>query len=332
MIGASLRYFSGRLADRTRAYWPLTIAGYVLNLAAVPLMAFAGNWQIAALLVVAERSGKSLRTPARDVLLSEATGAVGHGWGFGLHTAMDQTGAVAGPLFVAMAVARSLHYGRAFLWLAVPAVCAWIALAWARAAYPSAGASAPQTVAHQDLSKTFWFYTAAAALLAFGFVDFPLLAFHFQKTSLFPQTTIPLLYSLAMAVNGLTALAFGKLFDRIGTAALALGIAIALVALPLGFFGGPTLAVIAVACWGAGMGAQDACLRSGIARAVSMDKRGTAFGAFYGVFGVAWFAGSSVMGVLYGISLPLLVACGVAAELVSLAMFLRLPGNQPPVK
>src|SRR5438034_9666164 len=133
MIAASLRFFSGRLVDRTRAYWGFTIFGYILNLVVVPAMAFAGNWQMAALLIVAERTGKSLRGPARDVLLSEATEVVGHGAGFGLHAAMDQTGAVLGPLLVAAAVVRSHHFGPAFIWLAVPAVGAFIALLFALA-------------------------------------------------------------------------------------------------------------------------------------------------------------------------------------------------------
>jgi hypothetical protein len=91
MLGASLRFFSGRYADRTRAYWTITFCGYAMNVIAVPALAFAGNWQTAALLVIAERTGKALRGPARDVLLSGATQEVGHGWGFGLHSVMDQT-------------------------------------------------------------------------------------------------------------------------------------------------------------------------------------------------------------------------------------------------
>src|SRR5918911_5701245 len=93
MLAASLRLFSGRLADRTRAYWLITTLGYVLNLLVVPTLALAGNWQAAALLIVVERTGKSLRGPARDVLLSEATEVVGHGWGFAVHSAFDQAGA-----------------------------------------------------------------------------------------------------------------------------------------------------------------------------------------------------------------------------------------------
>src|SRR6202020_296859 len=101
------------------------------------------------------------------------------------------------------------------------------------------------------------------------------------------------------------------------------GILISLFALPLGFLGGSTCAVAAVACWATGLGVQDASLRSGIAQVVSMNKRGAAFGAFNGVYGVAWFLGSTVMGLLYSHSLMALVAFGVAMQLAAGVMFFR---------
>src|ERR1700716_1907737 len=156
MIAASLRYFSGRLADKTRAYWTIMTLGYFLNLIVVPGLAFAGNWQAAALLVIAERTGKSLRGPARDVLLSEATEVVGHGKGFGLHAAMDQVGAVLGPLLVATSVARTHHFGPAFLWLAFPAGAAFIALLFARAARPNKGTPPPPAPKQKELPRVFW--------------------------------------------------------------------------------------------------------------------------------------------------------------------------------
>jgi MFS family permease len=329
MIAASLRYFSGRLADKTRAYWTITTLGYFLNLVVVPGLAFAGNWKAAALLVIAERTGKSLRGPARDVLLSEATEVVGHGKGFGIHAAMDQAGAVLGPLLVAGSVARTHHFGPAFLWLAVPAGAAFIALLFARAARPDR-ATPPPAPTRKDLPRVFWWYVAAACLLAVGFVDFPLLAYHFQSSSLTKPETIPLLYAGAMGVNGLTALLFGRLFDRYGIQVIVFGILISLLALPFGFLGGATGVYISVACWATGHGAQDATLRSGISQAVSMNKRGTAFGSFNAAYGVLWFAGSVVMGVLYDYSLMALVIFGVVAQLGSAALFvwLRSPLKQ----
>ena len=323
MIAASLRYFSGRLADRTRAYWSITILGYALNLIVVPALAFAGNWGIAALLVIAERTGKALRGPARDVLLSEATGKVGHGWGFGLHSAFDQTGAVAGPLLMAAAVSESNHFGPAFLRLAIPAILAVAGLLAARALNPVAvRPAAPPS--RQPLPRVFWIYVGAASLLACGFIDFPLLGYHFQKMSLIRPAAIPLLYAGAMGVNGLTALIFGRLFDRYGTAVLAGGILVSLWTLPLAFLGGQAGVIGSAACWATGLGAQDASLRSGIAQVVSMNKRGTAFGTFNAAYGIAWFLGSAVMGLLYDHSIALLIGFGMVMQFASAILFFRL--------
>ena len=325
MLGASLRFFSGRFADRSRAYWTITFSGYAMNVIAVPALALASNWQLAAILIIAERTGKALRGPARDVLLSGATENIGHGWGFGLHSIMDQTGAVIGPLLMVAAVARSHHFGPGFLWLAFPAVGTMIALVAARVLNPE-HAKPAKTPTATMLPKVFWTYVAAAGLLACGMVDFPLLAYHFQSANIATQVEIPLLYAGAMAVNGLGALLFGALFDRIGLNTLVIGVLFSIAALPLGFLGGSAGAIAAVGCWAMSLGAQDACLRAGIASVVSMNKRGGAFGAFNGVYGVMWFAGSVVMGLLYSHSLIALVAFGVVAQLGAAVMFFRLRG------
>ncbi|HYA17946.1 MAG TPA: MFS transporter [Bryobacteraceae bacterium] len=330
MLAAGLRFFSGRLADRTRAYWTLTFLGYATNVIAVPALALVPTWQAAAILVIAERTGKALRGPARDVLLSGATEDVGHGWGFGLHAIMDQTGAVIGPLLMVAAVARSHHFGPGFLWLVFPAIGTLLALFSARILNPQRSNPVIKTSGSQPLPRVFWLYIAAAGLLACGMIDFPLLAYRFQSSGVATEAAIPLLYAAAMGVNGLTALLFGRLFDRFGLGALTLGTLISLLSLPLGFLGGPVAAIAAVGCWATGLGAQDACLRSGIATVVSMNKRGAAFGVFNGVFGVAWFLGSAVMGLLYAYSLPALVFFGAAAQFAAAAFFFRLRTQLAP--
>jgi MFS family permease len=324
MIAASLRFFTGRLADRTRAYWTLAISGYALNLLVVPALAFAGTWQAAAMLIIAERTGKALRGPARDVLLSDATEKVGHGWGFGLHAAMDQTGAVAGPVLMFVTVARLHHFAPAFLRLAAPALLAFVAIMAARYAYPANRGTPPKRKQTTVLPRIYWIYVAAAGVLALGFLDFPLLSYHFQNTGVVKPEYIPLLYALAMGVNGLTALIFGRLFDRFGIAVLAWGILVSMFSLPLGFLGGATAVTVAVCCWALGLGVQDASLRSGISQLVSMNKRGTAFGAFNGVYGIMWFAGSATMGLLYEHSITTLVIFGMAAQVIAAGMFFWL--------
>ncbi len=327
MLAASLRFFSGRVADRTRSYWTITIVGYGVNLIAVPALAFAGHWWMAAILVALERTGKSIRGPARDVLLSEATAVVGHGWGFGLHAALDQTGAVIGPLIVAATVLKSHAFGPAFLGLALPAAAAVAALLVARAWFPAQGATAPHQIEETHFPGIFWIYVAASGLLACGFVDFALLSYHFQNAGVVAPAMIPLLYSGAMAVNAVTAPLFGRLFDRFGIVMLSLGTLISMLSLPLGFLGGPTAAMVGVACWATGIGAQDAILRSGIAQVVSMNKRGSAFGAFNGVYGVMWFVGSTIMGVLYDRSITAVVVFGLGMQLAAAAAFFWLRGR-----
>jgi predicted MFS family arabinose efflux permease len=227
---------------------------------------------------------------------------------------------------MAVAVSETNQFGPAFLRLAIPALLALGALLAAKAVYPVQGAP-PAPKGPQVLPRVFWLYVTAAAILASGFVDFPLLSYHWEKNSLLAPATIPLLYSGAMAVNGITALIFGRLFDRHGVRVLAAGILISMLALPFGFLGGAAGTVVAAVCWATGLGAQDASLRGGIANVVSMNKRGSAFGAFNGVYGVAWFAGSVVMGVLYDYSIVVLVLFGMTLQAVAAAFFFSLHGR-----
>lgn len=141
LLGYGLRLVSGRLSDRTKQFWPVMIAGYVLQMTAVPLLALAGNWPMAALLIVLERVGKATRNPPRDAMLAHAAGEMGYGWAFGVHEALDQAGALCGPLAVAAILA--FHHGGyrlAFAVLAIPAAVVLSFLAVARLLYPPGGA------------------------------------------------------------------------------------------------------------------------------------------------------------------------------------------------
>lgn len=325
LAGYLLRLFSGIAADRTRAYWTLTIVGYIVNLLAVPLMALAGHWGVAAALIIAERSGKAIRTPARDVMLSQASKIVGRGWGFGLHEFMDQTGAFLGPLLVALVLAQTHHYPRAYAVLAIPAGLALASLFTAIKFYPDPSRfEEPKGggIAARGLPRAFWIYMAAAGLLAAGFVDFPLIAFHFSKTSLATPPEIPVFYSAAMGVEALTALVFGKLFDRIGMPVLILGVLLSAASSPLVFFGGFYAALGGMALWGAGMGAQQSLLRAKIAELVPAERRGAAYGIFNTAYGILWFAGSSAIGILYGRSLASAVIFAMATQLAAVPLLL----------
>src|SRR5262249_59221136 len=126
----------GRVSDGTGRYWAIALVGYTINLLAVPALALAGNWEVAALLLMLERTGRAIRSPAKHAMLSYATHETGRGFGFGLHEAMDQTGALIGPLIVAAVLHRTHAYPIAFASLLVPALLSLLALLVARQLYP----------------------------------------------------------------------------------------------------------------------------------------------------------------------------------------------------
>lgn len=324
LLGYGLRLVSGRLSDRTGRYWAITLVGYSINLLAVPALALAGRWEIAVVLLMLERTGKAIRNPARDAMLSHATHETGRGWGFGLHEAMDQTGALIGPLIVAVMVHRTGGYPPAFAALLLPALLSLVALLTARRLYPRPRDLEPAAVELKQagIPRRFWLYLAGAGLIAAGYADFPLIAFHFTRASVVPQTWTPLLYSLAMGMAAVAALAAGRLFDRVGLPVIVGAVVIAAGFAPLVFFGGRTAAILGMALWGVGMGAQDSIVRAAVAAMVPADRRGSAFGLFDTGFGICWFLGSALMGILYDRSVTAVVAFSVAAQLASVPVLI----------
>lgn len=238
LIGYGLRLVSGYVSDRTGRYWAVTLLGYALNMLAVPLLALAGRWEMAALLMIAERMGKAVRTPARDAMLSHATRQIGRGWGFGLHEALDQIGAVVGPLLVAAVLYAAGSHRTAFGALMAPALLALGVLGRARLLYPRPEefeAGLPRLKA-AGFPRRFWVYLAAVALVAAGYVDFPLIAYHFKSAATVPDDWTPLVYALPMGVDALAAPAFFA---------------------PLVVFGGFAAALVGMALRGVGVDARE---------------------------------------------------------------------------
>jgi MFS family permease len=325
-LGYALRLGSGYLADRLGRYWLITFIGYALNLLAVPLLALAGSWEIAAVLLLAERIGKAVRTPARDAMLSHATASVGRGWGFGFHEAMDQIGAVTGPLIVAAVLYYRGGYREGFAVLLLPAVLALVVITVAARLYPHPQhleMSAP-TLKTVGFTRPYWLYIVAVGLLGAGYADFPLIAYHFGKTALLPADWIPLFYAVAMGVDAVAALVLGRLFDRLGMPVIMGTAALSAFFAPLVFLGGFNLALLGMVLWGIGMGSLESIIKAALAEMVPRDRRATGYGIFNAGFGLFWFLGSALMGLLYEFSLGALVAFSVTAQLLAIPFFLAV--------
>jgi len=326
-IGYGLRLVSGYLADCTAKYWLFTGLGYSINLLAVPALALAGNWQVAALLIVMERLGKAIRTPARDAMLSHAASRIGRGWGFALHEAMDQIGAVAGPLIVSAVVFVKDDFRSGFAVLLLPAMAALGILVVARINFPQPRELEDITelkCRNKGLPRLFWLYTVFTALTVTGFAHFQLISYHLKDKAVIPDVYIPIFFSIAMGVDVLVALLAGILYDRIGVITL---VAVPFLTIPiplLVFTSSYSFVLMGIVLWGAVMGIQETIMRACVADMVCADLRGTAFGIFNTAFGVSWFLGSAIMGIFYDFSTAHIKIFVVLTQLVALIFFVFL--------
>jgi MFS family permease len=359
-VALVLRLVFGRLADRPGLRWTLAISGYALTAVSVPLLGITDALWIACLLVLAERLGKAVRSPAKDSMLAQAGSALGQGKAFALHEALDQVGALVGPLLVGAALALSGSYGPGFLLLAVPGLGAMLILLWLRrrvpdpAVYEAAGgqpisarptsgqpgagqpeAAQPETAQPEtaqpetarptsgppSMPREFWLYAAFSSLTMFGYATFGLLSFHLVATGLLPPALVPVLYAAAMGVDGVAALVSGWLFDRVGLKVL-LVLPVLAAAVPwLGFSNNTALAVAGVLVWGAAMGIQESTMRAGVAGLAPPARRGSAYGMFTACYGLAWLAGSFLIGLLYEFSVPALAVTVTVVQAAALVIF-----------
>jgi len=331
-LGYGLRLVSGYVADRTRAYWLATFIGYGLILC-IPLLAFAGSWQIAAALLILERIGKAIRSPARDTLISHATHQTGRGWGFGLHEFLDQTGAILGPLVLSLAFLINKNYQSGFHWLWLPAILVVVFLFVARWKVPdpqTLEAKASEASQKTSLPLEFWHYAAFTFLGVAGFVSFPLLSLYWVKEGIVQAAWIPALYAVAMGVDALIALVVGKLYDRFGLNTL-FTVPFLTLLVPLSGFSDSVIMIgVSILLWGSVMAIHETTMRAAVADIAQIQKRATAYGIFNTIYGAGWFVGGSLLGWLYQSALASLPWVVFGLEVFAAAVFWLLLRRRQP--
>jgi MFS family permease len=350
-VALVFRLFTGPLSDRTRRYWPISISGYVITVIAVSALAAAATFWQAALAVIGERFGKAVRTPARDTMLAYASTDLGRGKAFAFHEALDQSGALLGPLLVAAMVAVS-GYRLGFAVLAVPGVLAVAVLALLRRAVPAPAAYESPAPGEQvpargtgtcarpaglrtalamtrGFSRRFWLYATFTALSVGGYATFGVLSYHLEVRHVVAAPLIPVIYAVAMGADALTALGSGWVYDRAGLRGLVV-LPVLTAAVPfLSFSTSPTLVWIGGIVWGAAMGVHESTMRAAVADLVPSSRRGTGYGVFTAVYGLAWLAGASVIGALYGYSLTAVFIFVVVLQALALVVFAPLAWHRP---
>jgi MFS family permease len=333
------RVVSGPLADRTGRYWTLTMVGYALTAVCVPLLAVTptlggAGLATAAALILAERIGKAVRSPAKSTLLADAAGQVGMGRGLGVHKALDQVGAFAGPLLVAGLIAASGAIWPGLAALAVPGAVAMLLLVLIRRRLP-APVAAPTRVATGDeggddtprrvpLPASFLRFALGTAACTAGLVTFGLISFHLVQRHLVPIAGAPLLYAAAMAAAALAALLTGEIYDRLGPRVL-LALPPLVATVPALAFGNTLAAAVpGVLLWGAAVGVQDSTVKALVADLVPRERRATAYGVFAALQGAGALIGGVAAGAIYEQSVPALVAVVAAVQAVALLMLISV--------
>ena len=345
LVGYSMRYVFGRLTDRTKLYWPMTIAGYVLDILAVPALALVGEhgWVAACALLIVQRMGKAIKKPAKDTLMSFASSQEGTGKSFGLQELLDQIGAFLGPvlLYLVMLLRQQGNtfdaYALCFAVLAIPGAITFILLLVTKHKFPNPEQFEPEPKEYIPfrMKREFLLYIAGISLFAFGFIDYSLVLMHISSTftslsaglaetgSLVTEGTLPLLYAGAMLVDAVAALVFGYLYDKKGVKVLVLSTVFS-APFPILIFAGKSIPVVlaGIALWGVGMGAQESILKAAVTTMVPKNSRATGYGIFECSFGVFWFLGSWLLGTLYDVSIPAMIAVSVVAQLAAIPLYL----------
>lgn len=342
LLGYLIRLASGFYADKTKSYWLFTIVGYGL-LISIPLISLTGSWQIVSVLIILERISKGIRTPARDTIASHAAKQVGTGYGFGIAEFIDQIGAVIGPLifaFVFAGVAAGVNVVSAYqsgyhlFWIPYALLLLMLLITYLRFKNPEGlETSLEENTNDNHLPKSFWLYVLFVFITTTGLIHFALVGFHLKKLGIMSDASIALLYAGAMAIDAFSGLAAGKMYDRLKTISkrnnsgffVLLVIPILAAFVPLLVFSSILALIISGAVlFGLLVGVQETILKAAVADMTPITKRSTAYGIFNVFFGLAFFVGSYLAGLLYDYSITILVASLAVIELMAIPVLYKL--------
>lgn len=346
LIGYSMRYVFGRIADKRKNYWFMTIFGYVIDVLAVPALALVGEngWIAAAILLIIQRMGKAIKKPAKDTIMSFAASQEGVGKSFGIQEMLDQIGAFLGPVLLYLVMLFKTTgttfeiYSTCFAVLAISGAITIIMLLITRKKFPNPENFEPEAKEFVpfEMKKSFKYYIMGISLFAFGFIDYSLVIMHISRnftsiagglaetSSIINSGTIPLLYAGAMLVDAVAALVFGYMYDKKGVRALVLSTIISAPFSAFVFLGKSVpMVLVGVVLWGVGMGAQESILKAAVTTMVPKSSRATGYGIFECSFGIFWFLGSWLLGVLYDVNVIAMVVVSVVAQLAAIPLYLK---------
>lgn len=298
-----LRLASGWLSDRIGERKPFLVFGYGISGLAKASIALSRSWPVVLLLRFSDRIGKGLRNPPRDALIADSVEPRYLGRAFGFHRALDTCGAAIGP-FVAYALLRGAprDYTRVFGWSALPAALSILVLiVFVRAARVTPQRRARGLFAEaRDMGPQFHRFLVVAGLFSLGSSSMAFMLLLAERAG-FAPVHVPLVYLAYNLVYALLSWPIGELSDRVGRRVMlfAAYLAFALIYGALAWHAGKAFVFAGFVLLGVHSALLEVSQRSMLGELVGEGRRGTAYGFYYAVVGVALLPASIVAGGLW---------------------------------
>lgn len=330
----SLQSFFSFLVAKTGCYWLFSILGISIELLCIPALGFipVNGWKIAMLLFFFHRLSHGLGYAGINSVFGSATRIIGPRKSRSILEFFQHAGNILGPiiLFFIMQINSSedgfYSYKSAIITLIIPVFIAVCLLIFMKIKFsnnycrsPEFGRAAPIL----KTKKTFLFlYMIGICAFALGFADYTIISMHVVKNGLFGKPIIPLIYAFVMLIDLISSTVFRLLFDNYGIKSIfASSLISALFVIPIFLSDNFIIVLLGIAIWAIGMGSQEYLMNFMIARVVSKADRGVWFNRFRIVFGMSWFLGSSILGILYDQKLILFAYFALATQIVASAFF-----------
>jgi MFS family permease len=300
-----VKVFSGALSDWLGRRKGLALLGYGLGALTKPVFALASGmgWVLGARLV--DRVGKGIRGAPRDALVADITPPELRGAAFGLRQSLDTVGAFLGPLLAVGLMLLWANDFRRVFWVAVIPGLLAVVLLWLGVREPErpAGAVRVNPIRRENLRRlggAYWSVVALGAVFTLARFSEAFLVLRAEQGGI-PLALVPLVMVAMNLVYAATAYPFGHLSDRMGHHRLLAGGLVVLIVADLVLASSSHWSVVlaGVALWGVHMGMTQGLLAAMVAHTAPADLRGTAFGAFNLVSGVAMLLASVVAGALW---------------------------------
>lgn len=296
-----IKALSGFWSDKIGKNKPFMIVGYGITAIVTPFYAVVINPFQVLILRFVERVGKGLRTAPRDSLISASVVDNHAGRNFGFHKAMDNSGAIAGPLLAfVLLYFFPLNYGNIFIFATIPAILGVLTIIIFIKDSHANNTTAKSKISLKQLPRKYWLFLIVIVIFSLGNSTDALLLVKTSETGI-KSSYIPLIYMIFNLVSVIFAIPMGKLSDKIGREKMIISgfLIYAVVYFFFGRYNNIKVFIFLFVLYGFYSALTDSSLKALISDIVGKDLKGTGFGLYHAVLGITLLPASLVAGILY---------------------------------